>query len=114
EERAEVAQLAHDLGLLQEGVEVAHDVEAAVLAGRDVLERLERVVDVALALAAEDGLEALGDRPDLEPHLAVARQILDELLDALLLEGDDVDERVTGLDQVLQLPLTRDSFGDVH
>ena len=80
-----VAQAAHDRRLLEERVEVAQHEQRAALAAQHVIDRLHRILDVARALPVRDRLEALGDRPDLEPHLALDAQLAQRLLDALLL-----------------------------
>src|SRR5262249_38643555 len=63
---------------------------------------------------AEQGLEPLGDGPHLEAHLAVPRDLLEELLHAALLGGDHVEERVAGLDEVFDFPLAADALDGVH
>jgi len=81
-------------------VEVAQDVDRPALAAVDVLERLERILDVAGPGAAGDHAEALGDRPDLEAHLALDAQLAHRFLDPRLLVRDDPHERVARADEV--------------
>ena len=82
---ARIAQPAHHRRLLEEGVEVAQHEQRAALGAQHVIDRLHRILDVARALPVRERLEALGDRPHLEPHLALDAQLAQRLLDAILL-----------------------------
>ena len=65
-------------------MEVAQHEQRAAFAAHHVIDRLHRILDVARALPVRDRLEALGDRPHLEPHLALDAQLAQRFLDAML------------------------------
>ena len=109
-----VAQAAHDRRLLEERVEVAQHEQRAALAAHHVIDRLHRILHVARALPVRDHLEALGDRPHLEAHLALDTQLAQRLLDALLLGRGHPDQRVARADQILDLRLAAALVLDRH
>ena len=98
-----VAQAALHVGDADVLVEVAEDEDGVLLRLHRVIERLERVLDVATAL----DLEALGRGPEDDLLLALVADPPDRLLDALLLGGDHVDERVASAEKVLDRLLLR-------
>ena len=95
----------------------------------DELERLERIVRVALLLGAD--ADALGDRPGVDLGfevaplvggglLAIGEHAADRLLDPFLLGREQIDERVARPHEVLdvlvdaaKLGLARDLFSDL-
>src|SRR5216683_2222139 len=105
----QVAQQPHHLGVLGEGVQVAQDEDRALVLLRlqHEAQRLERVLRVALGLRTQ--AHALGDAPGVDlgldalVALAALQDPLDRLLDPLLLGAEDVDERVAGPHQVLEV-----------
>ena len=101
-------------GSLGKRVEVAEDVDCPALGAVDVLERLDRILDVAIARAVGDHPHPLGDRPHLEAHLALDAQLAYGLLDPALLVGDDVEQRIAGADEVGDLVDTGALVVGVH
>src|SRR4051812_17801084 len=106
---ADVAEEPDDLRVFEIRVQVAEDEHGALVGLRldDEAQRLERIAGIALRLLPQP--DAFGDAPgvDLRPivllPLAGLQHVGDALFDALLLAGEDVDQRVTRPHQVLDV-----------
>ncbi len=106
ERRRELPHGADDGGVLEVGMEVLQGDERRLgdlLDRGDRLERLARALGRGLRPRAADPAEALRHGP-AEERLAVGLgELAQDRLEPLLLRGDEVDERVPGADEDVEL-----------
>ena len=103
EVRGQIAQLAHDLRLLEEAAEILHEEERLAGHAGDVVERLHRLGGVVDGAERGNAVEALGQRPLVERHPQRLGHLQQGALEAVLLDRLGGDQRVSRLDQQRQV-----------